>query len=81
MQNIADTIEHFEITDAQKIGMQSAEITMGGIDTNDISSKTMESKICHGLFFTGEVLDITGDLGGFNLQWAFSSGIVAGKNA
>jgi len=81
LKNIADTIEHFEITDAQKIGMQSAEITMGGIDTNDISSKTMESKICHGLFFTGEVLDITGDLGGFNLQWAFSSGIVAGKNA
>ena len=61
--------------------MHSAEVTFGGISTDEISSKTMESKLCPGLFFAGEVLDVTGDLGGFNLQWAWSSGVVAGKNA
>ena len=61
--------------------MNAAEITFGGIDTKDISSKTMESLLCSGLFFAGEVMDISGDLGGFNLQWAFSSGVVAGRNA
>ena len=61
-------------------GMASAEVTCGGIDTADISSKTMESKLCPGLFFAGEVMDITGDLGGFNLQWAWASGRVAGNN-
>lgn len=61
--------------------MASAEVVRGGISTKDISSKTMESKLCAGLYFTGEVLDITGDLGGFNLQWAWASGFVAGKNA
>ncbi len=62
-------------------GMRAAEVTFGGVDTHDISSKTMESKLCPGLFFAGEVMDITGDLGGFNLQWAWSSGRVAGQNA
>ncbi len=62
-------------------GMQSAEIVRGGIDTDGVSSKTMESKICPGMFFAGEVLDIAGDLGGFNLHWAWASGAVAGKNA
>ena len=52
-----------------------------GVDVADISSKTMESKLCPGLFWVGEVMDISGDLGGFNLQWAWSSGVVAGKNA
>lgn len=61
--------------------LSSAEVTYGGIDTCDISSRTMESKLCPGLFFAGEVVDITGDLGGFNLQWAWASGRVAGQNA
>lgn len=78
---IANKINHFEITDAHAIGMQSAEVTVGGIATDKISSKTMESQLCPGLFFAGEVMDIAGDLGGFNLQWAFSSGFVAGNNA
>ena len=60
--------------------MASAEITFGGVDTRDISSKTMESKLCPGLFFAGEVIDVAGDLGGFNLQWAWASGRVAGQN-
>lgn len=62
-------------------GSPSAEVTRGGIATTDISSKTMESKICPGLFFAGEVLDIAGDLGGFNLHWAWASGRVAGAAA
>ena len=60
--------------------MASAEVTFGGINTHDISSKTMESKLCPGLYFAGEIMDITGDLGGFNLQWAWASGRVAGNN-
>lgn len=52
---------------------QSAEVTSGGVDTAYISSKTMESKLCENLYFIGEVLDITGDLGGYNLQWAWAS--------
>lgn len=61
--------------------LAQAEVTYGGVDTHDISSKTMESKLCPGLYFAGEVLDVTGDLGGFNLHWAWASGRVAGDNA
>ncbi len=61
--------------------MASAEVVRGGVDTNEVSSKTMESKLQPGLFFAGEVLDIAGDLGGFNLHWAWASGRVAGQNA
>ena len=61
--------------------LQTAEVVRGGVSTDEISSKTLESKLCPGLFFAGEVLDITGDLGGFNLHWAFASGILAGENA
>ncbi len=62
-------------------GMSGAEVCRGGVDTSEVSSKTMESKLCPGLFFAGEVLDIAGDLGGFNLHWAWASGRVAGENA
>ncbi len=61
-------------------GLSAAEVVRGGVDTADVSSKTMESKLCRGLFFAGEVLDIAGDLGGFNLHWAWASGYVAGTN-
>lgn len=81
IKEIANKITKFEINDAKPIGMQSAEVTAGGVSVDKISSKTMESLLCPKLFFVGEVMDITGDLGGFNLQWAFSSGFVAGKNA
>lgn len=62
-------------------GLQSAEVVMGGVSTDAVSSKTMESKLCPDLFFAGEVLDIAGDLGGFNLHFAWASGIVAGQYA
>ncbi|MBO7042599.1 MAG: aminoacetone oxidase family FAD-binding enzyme, partial [Alphaproteobacteria bacterium] len=81
LKQIANKINHFQITDGTAIGFQSAEVTLGGVSCDKISSKTMESKLCSGLYFAGEVMDITGDLGGFNIQWAFSSGFVAGANA
>ena len=62
-------------------GYRTAEVTLGGIDTDEISSKTMMSKKHPGLFFIGEVVDVTGHLGGYNFQWAWSSGFVAGQYA
>lgn len=60
---------------------KDAQVTAGGINTNEINPATMESKLVEGLFFAGEIVDIDGDCGGFNLQWAWSSGYVAGKNS
>ena len=62
-------------------GYRTAEVTLGGIDTREISSKTMMSINNPGLFFIGEVVDVTGHLGGYNFQWAWSSGFVAGQYA
>ena len=59
----------------------SAQVTAGGIDVKEINGKTMESKIVPGLYFAGEIVDIDGDCGGYNLQWAWSTGFVAGENA
>ena len=60
-------------------GYEKAEVTVGGVDTEEISSKTMESRRVPGLFFIGEVVDVTGHLGGFNFQWAWASGAAAGR--
>ena len=79
---VADKINAYKI-DYKNIklhNLQSAEVIRGGVSTTDVSSKTMESKLCPGLFFAGEVLDIAGDLGGFNLHWAWASGRVAGQS-
>lgn len=80
---ISATIEKIFIPGDQiaRHGMAGAEVVRGGVSTADISSKTMESKLCPGLFFAGEVLDVAGDLGGFNLHWAWASGRAAGANA
>jgi predicted Rossmann fold flavoprotein len=61
-------------------GYRTAEVTLGGIDTNELSSKTMECKRQPGLFCIGEVVDVTGHLGGFNFQWAWASGWAAGQS-
>lgn len=61
------------------LGYAKAEVTLGGVDTNELSSKTMEAKAAPGLYFIGEVVDVTGWLGGYNFQWAWSSGWVAGQ--
>lgn len=83
LRAISDKIENIVIPKCEiKLhSMQSAEVVRGGVDTDMISSKTMESKLQPGLFFAGEVLDIAGDLGGFNLHWAWVSGRIAGENA
>lgn len=60
---------------------KDAQVTAGGVDTDEIDNSTMESKLVKGLYFAGEIIDIDGDCGGFNLQWAWSSGYVAGRNA
>ncbi len=73
LQEIAQTITNIKISKPDLTTFQTAEITRGGIDTSQISSKTMESALCPGLYFIGECLDIAGDLGGYNLQWAWSS--------
>ncbi len=60
-------------------GYEKAEVTAGGVDTNELSAKTMESRKMPGLYFIGEVVDVTGHLGGFNFQWAWASGFCAGQ--
>ena len=62
-------------------GYRTAEVTLGGVDTKELSSKTMMSNLHKNLFFIGEVVDVTGHLGGYNFQWAWSSGYVAGQFA
>ena len=61
------------------MGMDSAQVTVGGVPTSEFDPQTLESRLAPGVFATGEVLDIDGDCGGFNLQWAWSSGWLAGK--
>ena len=70
-----------EITLDEPMGMDSAQVTAGGIYTQEFDSYTMESYIVPGLYACGEVLDIDGDCGGYNLQWAWSSGCCAGEAA
>ncbi len=62
-------------------GYQKAEVTAGGVDLKEIKVQTMESKICEGLYFAGEILDVDGRIGGFNFQWAWSTGTIAGRGA
>jgi len=79
LAGIADKINHWSLTPAGTEGYRTAEVTMGGVDTRELSSKTMESQLQPGLFFIGEVVDVTGHLGGYNFQWAWSSGHAAGE--
>ncbi|HBS76872.1 MAG TPA: aminoacetone oxidase family FAD-binding enzyme [Alphaproteobacteria bacterium] len=83
LRQVALRVQHIVIArDAYKYhGLRSAEVVRGGVATDQISSRTMESKLRSGLFFAGEVIDIAGDLGGFNLHWAWASGTIAGENA
>jgi predicted Rossmann fold flavoprotein len=79
LQQIADSLHHWFIKPAATEGYRTAEVTMGGVDTAELSSKTLQSTKHPGLFFIGEVVDVTGHLGGFNFQWAWSSGQAAGQ--
>lgn len=77
----ANTIHAFSFTPGGTEGYRTAEVTLGGVDTDSLSQKTMEAKHVPGLFFIGEVVDVTGHLGGHNFQWAWSSGYAAGQVA
>ncbi|MGL1934122.1 MAG: NAD(P)/FAD-dependent oxidoreductase [Fibrobacterales bacterium] len=79
LETIGNHLNHWILKPCGTEGYRTAEVTLGGVDTNELSSKTMESKKQPGLFFIGEVVDVTGHLGGFNLQWAWSSGFAAGQ--
>lgn len=81
IDNLVSTVKDFEICLTEPMGMDHAQVTAGGVLTRDFDPDTMESRLIPGLYACGEVLDIDGDCGGFNLQWAWSSGIVAGRNA
>ncbi|OOZ15330.1 hypothetical protein BOW35_05100 [Solemya velum gill symbiont] len=80
LAEIAQTLHHWELKPASTEGYRTAEVTLGGVDTDDLSSKTMESKTQSGLYFIGEVVDVTGHLGGYNFQWAWSSAYAAAKD-
>ena len=75
----AHRMHAWEIYPAGSEGFEKAEVTAGGVDTDELSAKTMESRKVSGLFFIGEVVDVTGQLGGFNFQWAWASGAAAGR--
>lgn len=81
LRELAASLQAFEFTPAGTEGYRTAEVTRGGVDTDAVSSKTFEAKAVPGLYFVGEVLDVTGWLGGFNFQWAWASGHCAGQYA
>lgn len=81
LEQLSEQINKWVVHPNGSEGYRTAEVTLGGIDTNELSSKTMMANKHPGLFFVGELVDVTGHLGGHNFQWAWSSGFVAGVNA
>ncbi len=80
LRELADRLHQWTIMPAGTEGYETAEVTAGGVDTAELSSKTMEAKKVPGLYFIGEVVDVTGELGGYNLHWAWASAHAAGTN-
>jgi predicted Rossmann fold flavoprotein len=81
LKRIASQLNGWTVRPAATEGYRTAEVTLGGVDTDELSSRTMETRKVPGLYFIGEVVDVTGHLGGFNFQWAWSSGYAAGTAA
>ncbi len=79
LQAIAERLQRWEFHPSGTEGYRTAEVTLGGVNTDELSSATMASKKVRGLYFIGEVVDVTGHLGGFNFQWAWASGYAAGQ--
>ena len=79
LENIANKLHQYEVKPSGTEGYRTAEVTLGGVDTTELSSKTMESKKQKGLYFIGEIVDVTGHLGGFNFQWAWASAHAASE--
>ncbi|HRQ66530.1 MAG TPA: NAD(P)/FAD-dependent oxidoreductase, partial [Xanthomonadaceae bacterium] len=78
LRQIAEQLSNWPLVASGTEGYRTAEVTLGGVDTDGLSSSTMESKHVPGLYFIGEVVDVTGWLGGYNFQWAWASGRAAG---
>lgn len=78
-EQLADNLHCWNLLMNGTEGYRTAEVTLGGVDTNELSSKTMEAHKVSGLFFVGEVMDVSGWLGGYNFQWAWASGVAAGQ--
>lgn len=78
LTQIVDTTKHLQLTVTDTMGMDCAQVTAGGIRTEEFSAQTLQSKLCPGLYACGEVLDVDGDCGGYNLHWAWVSGYLAG---
>jgi predicted flavoprotein YhiN len=81
LRRIATAVNDWRFKPAGSEGYRTAEVTLGGVDTRDLDSRTMEARTVPGLYFIGEVVDVTGWLGGYNFQWAWSSGWCAGQVA
>jgi predicted Rossmann fold flavoprotein len=81
LRRISEAVNQWRFKPAGSEGYRTAEVTLGGVDTRELDSKTMEAKAVPGLYFVGEVVDVTGWLGGYNFQWAWSSGWSAGQAA
>jgi predicted Rossmann fold flavoprotein len=79
LRALADKLKNWQVTPTGTLGYSKAEVTCGGVDTHALSSKTMECNDVPGLYFIGEVMDVTGQLGGYNFQWAWASGYAAGQ--
>jgi predicted Rossmann fold flavoprotein len=79
MRAVCERLQSWRFRPSETEGYRTAEVTLGGVNTDELSSTTMESKIVPGLYIIGEVVDVTGHLGGFNFQWAWSSGHAAGQ--
>ena len=80
LQTLATALHNYTFSPAGSYGFSKAEVCKGGVITDEINNWTLESNLVENLYFAGEVLDITGELGGYNFQWAFSSAAVAAKN-
>ena len=79
LRELAARLGNWRLKPSGTEGYRTAEVTLGGVDTAAISSRTMEASACKGLYFIGEVLDVSGHLGGYNFQWAWSSAFSAGQ--
>ena len=80
LANVGDTVNRWHIRPSGTEGYRTAEVTLGGVDTGALSSSDMQVKSCPGLYFIGEVVDVTGHLGGHNFQWAWASAHAAASH-
>ena len=81
IRKLCTVLKKYRVKILDTTGFKNAQITAGGVSLDEVNPETLESKIVKGLYFSGEVLDVYGECGGFNLQWAWASGYIAGKNA